>query len=396
MLIKFEVQHWVAICHLLRLRTGSQQVPYILLHKQGAAEDSHDLIYVSLKFHLVFDNCNEAVGCDRHIYLYPDCCLRVSPESCHPKVLFYPFEKQLDLPTIFIEKDNLFCCQIKIIGIECKCSVKLRNEGDDTPYGCRVITGIPLTTEPYCLVPDYIGAVIQEIFSRLNNIFRTVLFPYDEERFDFLNVVKPVQVPVTTIKYVACKRLIFDHIKSIHIMSGGLCYVYHRGNLGDNVKLGMEFDAGFGTSESCPVIYAHAEVYGGGIKCIELPIDTEFPIDTATLGHVDHMISELLEDMPVSVAVASGKYVAVNGILPKAEVKGLLGMGCRDGCQLPKAPAPKQLAKHEDQKLSPIGQLPLHCAILDFILCSLLHDPLKISLWQKVGNLTENISSCMH
>lgn len=368
----------------------------MLLHQQGTAEYTHDLIDVSLKFHLVLDNSNETVCSDRNIYLYPDCCFRVSPESCHPQVLFYPFEKQLDLPTIFIEKDNLFCSQIKIVGIECECPVELRNECHDASYGCRVIAGVPFSSKPYSLVPYYIGAVIQEIFSRLHNIFRTVLLPYDEERFDLLNMVKPVQVPITTIKYVAGKWLIFYHIKRIHIMSGGLCYVDHRGDLGNNIKLGMEFDAGFGAPESCPAVNAHAEVYGGGIKCIELSIDTEFPIDTASLGHVDHMISELLEDMPISVAVASGKDIAVNRILSKAEVKGLLGVGCCDVCQLSEAPAPKQLTKHENQKLSPIGQLPLHCAILDFILCSLLHDPLKISLWQKVGNLTENISSCMH
>ncbi len=71
-------------------------------------------------------------------------------------------------------------------------------------------------------------------------------------------------------------------------------------------------------NELCPVIYAHTEVNGGGVKCIELPIDTEFPTDTASLGHADHMLSELLEDIPVSVAVASGKYVAVKRILSKA------------------------------------------------------------------------------
>ena len=93
MLIKFEVKSWMAICYLDWLWFRSQQVLDMLLYKQGAADDSHDLVDISFKFHFMSDYCDDAVSAYGRIDLYSDGCLGVPPECGDPKVLFDPFEK---------------------------------------------------------------------------------------------------------------------------------------------------------------------------------------------------------------------------------------------------------------------------------------------------------------
>ena len=83
MLIEFKVKSRMAICYLDWLRFRSQQVLDMLLYKQGAAEDSHDLVDVSFKLHLMLDYCDDAVSADGRIDLYSDGSLGVTPECRH-------------------------------------------------------------------------------------------------------------------------------------------------------------------------------------------------------------------------------------------------------------------------------------------------------------------------
>ena len=107
MLIKFKVKSRIAICYLRRFRIWIQQVLDVLLDKQGTAEDSHDLIDVSLKFHLMFDYCHDAISADSRIDLYSDRSLGVAPESGDPKMLLDPFKEKFHLPAILVKEHDL-------------------------------------------------------------------------------------------------------------------------------------------------------------------------------------------------------------------------------------------------------------------------------------------------
>lgn len=72
----------------------------MLLDKQGAAEDSHDFVDVSFKFHFMFDYCDNAVSAYSRINLYSDGCLGITPECGDSKVLFDPFEERKAPPAI--------------------------------------------------------------------------------------------------------------------------------------------------------------------------------------------------------------------------------------------------------------------------------------------------------
>lgn len=96
MLIEFKVKSRLTICYLGLLLFREHQVLDVLLAQEGAAEDSYDLVDVSVEFHFVFDYSNEAICGDGCIDLYPYGILGISPKRCYLKMLLYPFEELME------------------------------------------------------------------------------------------------------------------------------------------------------------------------------------------------------------------------------------------------------------------------------------------------------------
>lgn len=274
----------------------------------------------------MFDYGYHTIGAYGSVNLYSDRCLGVSPECRNPEMLLYPFEEQLDLPSIPVKEYDLFGGKIKVVGIEYKTSFEIRNVGNDPPNIRRIIGGVSGTDEAHCLILEDVP-LFRHVFTVLHPVFGMGLLPYYEEGIEFIDSVKTRQVPVTPVKYVAGQRFIINGIHCIDIMDRCICYVDHDRNSGHNVKLGMKFYAGLGASESGPVIDTHTEVYCGRIESIEFAADTEFAVDPGFLGQRNHMIGEILEYMPVPMGVASGKNVSIHGFTAKSKVKGFLAMG---------------------------------------------------------------------
>ena len=395
MLIEFKVKSRMAICYLDWLRFRSQQVLDMHLYKQGAAEDSQDLVDVSFKLHLMLDYCDDAVSADGRIDLYSDGSLGVTPECRDPKVLFDPFEEKLHLPSVLVEEYNLFGSQEEIIGVKDKASLQVGDIRYYAPYPGWVIGSIALARKPDGIVLKDIS-ILRHIHAVFNHELRLGFLSYYKEGSELLNLMKPLQIPVSPVEYISGQRLIINDIRCIDIMNRGIGDVYHNRNLCHYIKLGMQFNAGLRTSELRPVVNTHTKVYRGGIKGIELSTDTKFPVYPSLLSHRYHVIGELLEHMPVTIGIASGKDITVYRFFAKTEMKGLLAM-CRSYIrEFTETSTPEQLSEHKDKQLSPIRQLPSEGSILNLMFGAMLHDSFKFAFWQKVNNLTENVSSCIH
>lgn len=395
MLIKFKVKSWMAICYLGWLRFRSQQVLDMLLDKQGAAEDSHDLVDVSFKFHFMFDYCDYAVSAYGRVDLYSDRCLGVTPECGNSKVLFDPFEEKLHLPSVLVKEYNLFGRQEEIICVKDKTSLQVGDIRYNTSYPGRVIGSIASTGKPYGIVLKNVY-ILQHIQTVLDHELRLSFLSYDKEGSKFLNFMKSLQVPVSTVEDITGQRFIINDIHRIYIMNRGICDVYHNRNLRHYIKLGVQFNAGLGASELCPVINTHAKVNRGGIERVELAADTKFPVYARFLSQYNHMVGELFEHMPVTICIASGENITVYRFFAKAEMKGFSAMCCSDSREFTETSTSEQLAEYKDKQLSPIRQLPSEGSVLNLIFGTMLHDSFKFAFWQKVNNLAENVSSCIH
>ena len=162
-------------------RFWSQQVLDMLLDKQGAAEDSHDFVDVSFKFHFMFDYCDNAVSAYSRINLYSDGCLGITPECGDSKVLFDPFEEKLHPPSVLVKEHNLFGRQEEIICVKKNFSsgqgiyatIRLIREG---VVGCIASTG-----KPYGIILKNVS-ILGHVQTILDNELRLSLLSYDKRR----------------------------------------------------------------------------------------------------------------------------------------------------------------------------------------------------------------------
>lgn len=367
----------------------------MLLVEQGTAKDTHDLVDVSFKLHLMFYDCNETVCTYRRINLYSDGSLRVAPERFYPKMLLYPFEEQFHLPAIFVKEYDLFGREVKVIGVKRERSFEVRHIGFNSSDYCRIVFLITVSGKSYSLVTENV-AVVVEIEAIFHLVGRTELFPYHKEGVKLLYLEKPLEVPISAVENVSCQWFIFNDIHRINVMNGCIGYMDHGRNLRDNVKLGMKFYARLCTSELRPIINAHAKVYGGGVESIELPSYAELSVYPCFLSQCYYVIGKLLEYMPVPIVVTSRQDASIHGFFAESEMKGFLPVCGRYVCQFPQTPTSEELPEHEDEQLAPIGQLPTQGGVFNSSFDTIRHDSFKFTLWQKVSDLTENISSCIH
>ena len=96
--------------------------------------------------------------------------------------------------------------------------------------------------------------------------------------------------------------------------------------------------------------------------------------------------------MVITKLVCLGKPASIYWCLSKAKVEGLLGMCHSYICQLTKAVAAIQLAKHEDEHLLPGCQTPS----LGPIVTSCHNKSFEISFGKEIGNLAEKIFAAVH
>ena len=70
----------------------SQEFLNEILNKQRVAKDTHDLNDRPVEFEVVFNNGDETVHDDGHVYLYSNCILRFSPKGFDTQMLLNPLE----------------------------------------------------------------------------------------------------------------------------------------------------------------------------------------------------------------------------------------------------------------------------------------------------------------
>lgn len=161
-------------------------------------------------------------------------------------------------------------------------------------------------------------------------------------------------------------------------MNACLCDIDHNREVGNDFKLGMELDAGFCATELCPKEQTHAEIYIGGIKCIEFTTDAKFAADSRALSKAYQLVGECLEHAPIPMGTTSGQYSATHYSAAQPEMEGLAVVSRQDDAELAQATAIIELSVYQNRQLAPIGELPrgslvvyIFLALEDLILSNL-------------------------
>ena len=144
-------------------------------------------------------------------------------------------------------------------------------------------------------------------------------------------------------------------------------------------------------SEECPLEQTQAEVYGGGVKRIELSMQDKLPVQSLALSKIDHVVGELFKYPVVPVGIRVGNIAELDVSAAKSEMITLILDGINDTDYFPEAVAAGKLSVHHHKKLIPACE-GLHILVSTV----LLDDSIEDSLRQKLNELTEKIFSAIH
>ena len=373
------------ICH------RSQELLDGILDQQGIAKDTHDFNNRSIQFKIVFNNSNQTVRDYGDMNLYPDCIFRFSPKGFDTKMLFDPFEKQFNLPSIAVKKGNLFCFEVEVVGVVGEGSSKVRGIEYDAPERNRIVSTVSLACEYNRLVTQDIVIFFKHVFTFSDFIIGMKLLPYDEESSSLLNCVEPGEIKVSSIKHIASVPFVYKPVHGLDIMDICIADSEEDRYFGSNINLSMNLDSGLCASELCPSKDRHAQVDSSGINGIESSVEFKLFGNSFGLGNRHNVKGILLKDSRVSEGVSFGKNASVDGHLSKSQMKGSFGMSSSDICEFSKTMAAYELTVHNYQHMTPVGWCHFCCPVFVFD-----YQSFEVTFWEKLHNLCENIIADVH
>ena len=391
MLIVYKFNFELTIIGFLLILRRGKKLHNVVFGKQGTAQDSHDLHDWTSKLKIVFNNSNETVCDDGNMNLDTHGIVTLSPERLDSEVLLNPFEKQLDLPPVFIKESDVLGSKIEVVRVVSERAVQVRSIVDDTPDLAWKLLLVLLLREDNGLVTQDIVRSVKDVFSVNNLIVRAFLLTNDEEGSGYGNLIKSGEVKIASVKDIACQRLVCEPVHSIDIMHVGIGDSVEHGDLRDDVHLGVNLDTRLRASELRPAKERHAEVDCRGVHGIESAVQLKLSGNPSLLSKEHHVEGKLLKDAVVPEVVSLGKRTLVDGSLSESEMKRLLSMGSSYICEFSQSLATHELSEHKDEKLAPRRRSPILGPV-----AGLDYKAFEIPFWQETGYLSENVLSEMH
>ena len=391
MLIVYKFNFKLPIIWFLLVPRRGEKLHDVILGKQGTAQNAHNLHDGPSKLEVMLNDTDETVGDDGNMDLNTYRIVALSPERLDLKVLLDPFEKQFDLPPVFIKEGNVFGCKVEVVRVVSERTMQIRSIVDDTPDLARVLLFVLLLREDNGLITQDVVLSFKNVFTGNDFIFRALLLADDKEGSGHSNLVKPGKVKVASVKDIARQRLVCEPVHSIDIMHVGIGDSVEYGNFCDDVHLSVDLDARLRTPKLRPGKERHTKVDSCGVHGIESAVQLKLSGNPPLLRKEHHMEGKLLKDAVVSEVVSLGKRALVDGRLSESEMKRLLSMSSCYICEFSQPFAAHKLSEHKNEKLTPRRR----CPILGLVV-GLGHKAFEIPLWQEAGYLSENVLSEMH
>ena len=305
------------------------------------------------------DNGHQTVRRDGAVDLDADGVFGCSPEPLDVKMLLHPFEEQLYLPAVFVERGNGQSVKRQGIGQERKGPVLLLVIIDDAAQDVGILLLRGISREPDDGVGDDVFQHSPLPLDRLE--LEVFLGPHDEERLYLVDAVQPFEVVVASVEHVESALLVWYLVHGVHVVDRSLRDVEERRDLGLQVVKRVDLDPSLRPSEAGPLVNAQAKVHGGRVEGVNVASKFEHVVDPLGTGLADHVVGVFLEDAVVPAGVGL-RQVAECYALSKAQVIALVAVGGDDQGQVSQALAVAQLAEHQDEQLVPAGER-LHIAV---------------------------------
>ena len=302
-----------------------------------------------MKFFL--NDGDEHVGGHGAPNLRLDCVLAVAQKLLDAQVLLDPLEKQLDLPTTFVQSGNGHGRQACVVGQK---DQRLLGDGvfeSDTAQVLRVVLGSIVPIQRNGLIADDAAAPVH--FGRVNAPGVHIAFGAGHKEGPCLMHLKQAnKVQVAPVHDVERSRLQNQNVQHIDLVHLAVADVDEGWNTTSQVQQCVELDGGLGFAKGSPVEQAQAQIDGGGVQGVDrvLEFEPQVLVQIKFASSPNQNCGQVGPNAPVSGLVGIGQGGSVNAV-SKAHGVQLAGVGTQRYLDVAQALAPSQLGKGHDAKL---------------------------------------------
>ncbi len=307
---------------------------------------------------LLFNDRNQHVGADSRPDLGLQTVFACSEKVLDPQVLLDPFEKEFDLPAVFVEGCDGGGRQTGVVGQEDQrfFGVGVRKPNTPNMFGI-VLDGIE-ALERDALIGDHPRASIR--WSRVDSSGPKVVFcSGDKKGTGLMKAIKPLEINVATVHHVESPRIEDQNVEHLSVVGLAVGEVDKRWNCAPKVPKGVDLYRRLGRTKQGPREKARAQVDGAGDHGIDRVLQIQpqvfFGIDFA--GPSDQDCGKIGPDSPIPSLVGIGQGAFLDqGVKPHAIEFARVRAQAR--LCVSKRLSPRQLRKSHDAKVLGRRQRP--------------------------------------
>jgi hypothetical protein len=339
-----------------------------------------------------FDNRNQHIGGQRNPDLRLHRVLTRAVKRLDTQVLLDPFEKQLHLPTAFVQRRNGCGGQRHIVGQK-RYSLAALVFDPDAAQHLRVRRTGRLQRQSTDLVEHQVRSQFVHGARVAPFELGIALGARDKERACRMHGVQTREVQIPPVHQIKRPRFYGQCVHDIDFVHFAIGDVYEAGDIAPQVQQSVQFDSRFGFAKRRPRVQGQAQIYDRSVQCVDhrIQVHTECVVGVEWARHTDQGLAKIGVDLPRAGCVGVGKGVARNSGATKPHVVQACGPGAQVDLNVSQTLAVGQLGKRHCKKLVQARE------VFDFVIARpALHAACERSLGQVRHELRKYEFALMH
>ena len=339
-----------------------------------------------------FDNRDQHVGGQSNPNLRLHRVLARAQERFDSQVLLDPFEKQLHLPTAFVQRRNGRRGQRQIVGQK-RDPLAVLVFDSHTAHRLRIRFAGLNQWQSTDLIEHHVRSDFVHGLRVAPLELGIALGAGYKERARCVHRIQAGEVQIPPVHQVKRARLDGQRIQHTDFVHLAIADMNEAGNIAAQVQERMQFDRRFGCAKRCPRVQRQAQIDGRGIERVDhlLQIHAKRVAGVQRASHADQGLTHIGVDLPGASGVGIGQRVARYGGAAKPHVIQPRGLGTQVDLNIAQALAVGELGKVHGQELIQTRK------IFDFVIARVArHAARECSLGQVRHELRKYEFALMH
>jgi hypothetical protein len=301
----------------------------------------------------LFQDRDEHVSCHGNPYLRLHRVLALAEETLDSQMLLDPFEEQLELPALAIERRDQRRAEREIVAQKHHALAGLGlSHHDATQYGGVVGLRVEPGENTGLIAQDVRGYPIHVLGVAALEL-HVALRTGNEERLRLRYGKQARKVDVAAVEEIERTGLEIDQIERVDIVQLAVAEVDEARDVAVQIEQRVQLDGRLLGSKRCPRKHRQKQIDGGRIE----RVDGSFQVHAQRLlgihwtSHSHQALREVGIDLPRARRVGIGQRVARNDVAAKAQVIEPMRLSAKIDLDVSQRLAPRQLRERHSEKL---------------------------------------------